>query len=97
MLTFPNTPPTLLLEEAFPESTTLSKLKHKTALNRQILELDSTLNVELQRFSGCAGVKELSGGEGFLSGASSWRAFAAAFLLCTLWAPESPAPPMLWK
>lgn len=68
-----------------------------TALTGQIAGLDSTLNVELQRFSGCAGVEELSGGGGFLSGASSWRAFAAAFLLCSLWAPESPAPPILWN
>lgn len=29
MLKFPNAPPTLLLEEPFPESTTLSKLKHR--------------------------------------------------------------------
>lgn len=42
-------------------------------------------------------MKELSGGGGFLSGASSWRAVAAVFLLCSLWASESPAPPMLWN
>lgn len=89
-------PPTLLLEEPFPESTTLSKLKHRQLWPVRSLGWIALWMLNSKDSQGVQ-VWKLSGGEGFHSGASSWRAFAAAFLLCTLWAPESPAPPMLWR